>query len=186
VLLPVLLLGCRSTKDDRVQTDYPPLKSTEMGTMINVCVAGPIWFGGSPSLEDLDLAKRRGIESVIDLCEVETSAGLSARCEQLGMEYLSVPIKAASNTRPGTVDFILSNLTSSEDKPTLMFCDTGGVSAMFFAIYRVVHDEVEVEEALVEARKAGMKPGDPEEFVLLQIERLTGWTLIESEPESAE
>lgn len=162
-----------------MQPDYAPLKSTEMGSMLNVCVADQIWFGGRPSPEDLELAKRRGIASVIDLCSADPADGVRERCEELGLVYLTVPIKTASTTPPGTVDFVLSNLVKSDGTPTLMFCENGGVSATFFAIYRVVHDGVEVQEALIEARKAGMKPGAPENFVVEQVARLTGWDIID-------
>lgn len=145
-----------------------------MGTMLNVCVSGPIWFGGQPTVEDLDLASRRGIESVIGLCETDAETSLQLHASDLGMEYLLVPIKSGLATPAGTVDLVIGKLAASDNAPTLMFCDNGGVSAMFFAIYRVVFDGVLPEEALIEARKAGMKPGAPEEFVLRHIERLTG------------
>jgi uncharacterized protein (TIGR01244 family) len=178
--------ACGGTKGDGLRADYPPLKSAEMGTMRNVCVSGPIWFGGMPTVEDLDLAKRRGIESVIGLCGEDQAAGssLADRSSELGMDYLAVPVKPGLTTPAGTVDLVLGKLLASKDKPTLMYCESGGISAMFFAIYRVVYEDVEVEEALIEARRAGMKPGPPEEFVLTHIERLTGWSLLADSGES--
>lgn len=174
LLALTLVSGCGGTKGDGVRADYPPLKSAEMGTMLNVCVSGPIWFGGRPTLEDLDLAKRRGIESVIALSDTDAEASLEAHANELGMEFTLVPIKSGLATSAGTVDLVLAKLADSKKAPTLMYCDNGGVSAMFFAIYRVVYEQVDPEEALIEARKAGMKPGAPEEFVLRHVERLTG------------
>ena len=174
------LPACGGTKGDGLRADYPPLKTAEMGEMRNVCVSGPIWFGGTPCLEDLDLAKRRGIESVIGLCggDTEQQSNLAMRSSELGMNFLAVPIKPGLDTPAGTVDLVLGWLRDSKENPTLMYCDSGGVSATFFAIYRAVYEQVEVEEALREARKAGMKPGEPEEFVLKHVERLTGRTLL--------
>jgi protein tyrosine phosphatase (PTP) superfamily phosphohydrolase (DUF442 family) len=56
--------------------------------------------------------------------------------------------------------------------PRLIFCGTGGRSAMFFAIHRVVDQGVPLDQALLEARRAGMKPGAPADFVRRQTERL--------------
>ncbi len=172
--------ACKSNKGDGLRADYPPMKTAEMGTMRNVCVSGPIWFGGVPATTDLDLAKRRGIESVIGLCssDPDAEAELASHTSALGMRFLSVPIKPGLTTPAGTVDLVLGKLRESKDSPTLMYCESGGISAMFFAIYRVVYEDVDVEEALIEARRAGMKPGPPEEFVLTHIERLTGWSLL--------
>jgi hypothetical protein len=42
---------------------------------------------------------------------------------------------------------------------------------MFFALHRILNERVPVEAALVEARRAGMKPGAPEDFVRRTVER---------------
>jgi len=172
--------ACWTTKSDGSNAEYPQLKSAEMGTMLNVCVSGSIWFGGTPTIEDIDLAKRRGIESVIGLSDVDRGqrSELGDHTSGLGMSFYAVPIKSGLNTPAGTVDLVLGLLRQSKESPTLMYCENGAVSAMFFAIYRVVYEGVEVEEALIEARKVGMKPGASQEFVLTHIERLTGWDLL--------
>ena len=151
--------------------------------MHNVSVAGKLWLGGQPSTADLELAKRRGIETVIDLCTGDSTQRdpLAEKCRELDMQLLKVPLSGNDQIAEGTVDVVLDTLRDANEHSTLMFCDTGGNSAMFFAIHRVLEQNVDVEEALLEARRAGMKPGEPEEFVLRQIERLTGWELVEGD-----
>ena len=167
--------GCESNKGDGLRADYPPMKTAEMGTMRNVCVSGPIWFGGVPATADLDLAKRRGIESVIGLCssDPDAEAELASHTSALGMNFLSVPIKPGLRTPAGTVDLVLGKLRESKNSPTLMYCESGGRAVMVFAVYRVVRGGIPLEEALDSARRAGMKPGESEAFVRAQVERLS-------------
>ena len=183
LLVSLACVSCRSTADDVVEQDYPVLRSTEMGSMHNVSVAGTVWFGGTPSAEDLDLAKRRGIESVIALTGSDRTAyaDLARKCGELGLEFVTVPVTSNETVPEGTVDMVLESLRASSESPTLMFCESGDKSAMFFAIHRAVNENVAVEDALIEARRAGMKPGPPEIFVLRHIERLTGWELLAAE-----
>lgn len=181
--LGALLLGfvalsapaCRGLERDRVASDYPPVEAAELGNMHNVSVSGEIWFGGVPTSEDLDLARRRGITHVIDLCTPEERPDfeVSRACERLGFACFDPGLVAADAISDQVVDQVLAQLNVDDRGPTLIFCGTGGRSAMFFAVHRVVDQGVPLERALVEARRAGMKPGDSEEFVRAQVERLT-------------
>ncbi|MEM7518281.1 MAG: sulfur transferase domain-containing protein [Planctomycetota bacterium] len=171
--LVLSVAACRTGGDRRVEPQSIPLRSSEMGSMHNVSVAGSIWFGGIPDAADLDLAQRRGIRTVIALCEPGWDpAPLETRVGALGMNFVRVPVREGDSIPDGSVDRVLEALATSDEEPALMFCDTGGQSAMFFAIHRVIRGELPLEEALVEARRAGMKPGPSEEFVRAQLERL--------------
>lgn len=178
--LVLLLLGstlpaCQGSGDHELEADYPPIVSSTFGEMRNVSVSGPIWFGGAPCRQDLELAERRGIERVIDLSSSSEvpRCDVSSTCKALGMEYLKAAAEGESERCDEAVDLVLGWLESGSARPTLMFDGTGGRCASFIAIHRAVAYGVPLEEALVEARRAGMKPGDPEEFVRDQVERLT-------------
>jgi hypothetical protein len=58
-----------------------------------------------------------------------------------------------------------------EDEPLLMYCGTGRRCAAFLAIHRAADLDVPLDEAIAEARRAGMRPED-EAFVQAQVERL--------------
>lgn len=185
-LLLLLALGasaCRSDRGAETSAAYPPIVSSDFGEMRNVSVAGPIWFGTFPSREDLELARRRGVMRVIDLASpaevaAESPPDYARECQRLRIELLAGAIQTEDPQTDDAVDLVLQWLAPKESgapcEPTLMFDGSGGRCASFLAIHRAVELGVPLEEALVEARRAGMKPGAPEAFVRAQVARLTG------------
>lgn len=168
--------SCRSSRSSQAPAAYPPVVSSDFGGMRNVSVAGPIWLGAKPSEEDLELARRRGICQVIDLTrsDEEKPTGVASICERLELEYIDADLPDAPLPTPESVDLVLECLAADELAPTLMFDGTGGRCAIYLAIHRIIKWQVPLEEALMEARRAGMKPGEPEQFVREQVERITG------------
>ena len=123
---------------------------------------------------DLDLAARRGVQTVVDLSlpEEEQRCDVARVSQEHGFAYWRI----AESGDPWTdeaVDRVLSILREAGG-PVLLFCGTGGRCAAFVAIHLAVDEGVPLEEALVAARRAGMKPGEPEAFVRRQVARLTG------------
>lgn len=175
--------ACRSDGGAETSAAYPPILSSNFGEMRNVSVVGPIWFGTLPSANDLDLAKRRGVLRVIDLSSPAEIASAetpdySRECLRLRLEYIAGAIQTEDPQSDDSVDLVLQWLSGGEGgegscPPTLMFDGSGGRCATYLAIHRAVAYEVPLEVALVEARRAGMKPGAPEEFVRAQVARLT-------------
>jgi len=172
-LLSLAAAACQSPQRESAPPDFPPIEASELGTMHNVVVSEGLWFGGRPSLADLDLAKRRGIGRVIDLCLASETEGLDLRGEssRLGLEWLEVWLEG-DEIPDESVDQVITALGLDDGVRTLMYCGDGSRSAMFFAIHRVVNIGMPVEAALVEARGAGMHPGAAEAFVRDQVERL--------------
>ena len=166
--------ACHAPRRESQSPTYPPIESGVFGSMRNVSVSGRIWFGGAPDEGDLDLARRRGIETVIDLTTPDETNGVNAAqvCARLGLEYRHLGLPSPERLTDEAVDLVLAWLGPEERGRTLMFCGNGGRCATFLAIYRALAVGVPVEEALVEARRAGMRPGEPEEFVRRQVERL--------------
>jgi hypothetical protein len=173
-LLVAASASCQSNRSTSTEAEYPPLVSSDFGEMRNVSVAGPIWIGARPSEADLELARRRGICHVIDLSvSGETaSCDVPGTCRRLGLEYFSAALPDTALPGPDAVDLILDRLAAEDLAPTLMFDGTGSRCAIFLAIYRAAVLRVPLEDALGEARRAGMKPGDAEEFVEEQVARL--------------
>jgi hypothetical protein len=156
--------------------------------MRNVSLVGHLWFGAAPGEEDLALAKRRGVLRVVDLRapSERSDEGLAEACRRQGLEFLGGAIVVEDPQGDDSVDLVLPWLAAADagsDAPwTLAFDGTGGRSAAYVAIHRAVERGVPLDEALVEARRAGMKPGVLEEFVRTQVGRLTAEDL---EPVSA-
>jgi protein tyrosine phosphatase (PTP) superfamily phosphohydrolase (DUF442 family) len=155
------------------QLGIAPVARADLGSMHNVWVSGDVWIGSHPTPADLDLAHRRGIATAIDLTPLEEGLDdvVAATCAKLGITHVTLDIRRDHLIPNEAVDRVLAELSKPDRGPVLMFCGDGSRAAMMFAIWRVLHDGVGIEEALVEARRSGMKPGVPESFVRLQIAR---------------
>jgi len=155
----------------------PPLvPAPTLGTMRNVSRCDCVWTGSRPSAADLDLADRRGIARAIDVCSAQEGRGsdLAALCEELGMEYVRVDSgSAAAIPDDEEVDLVLDELRRGDREPTLLFSGSGDRAAMLVAVWRSTDRGIAVEESIEEARRAGMKPGAPVEFVRSQVARLS-------------
>ena len=172
--LALAAAACRVPSKRQV-SPYPPLESSELGSMHNVSVSDGFWFGGQPTAEDLDLAQRRGIERVIAVVEIDPSElALSELCAQYGLECIELGVVEGEPIPDATVDRTLALLDDEASSHTLMFCPDGSWCAMLFAIHRVVQEGMSVDEALVEAHRSGMRPGESEEFVRASVARLVG------------
>lgn len=184
-LLGVLAFAsaCGTTQSQGTSASYPPIETADLGEMRNVSTMGSIWFGAMPGQEDLELASRRGVERVIDLSTSEERGeySIATACSRLELKYCSAAIRAQGPPSDESVDFVMELLAeacpardaeSGNDVRTLMVDGSGGRCASFIAIYRVLWLDVPLEEALVEARRAGMKPGASEDFVRAQVTRI--------------
>lgn len=175
VVLALLLPGaCRTSPPEEEPPAYPPLVPADFGAMHNVSQTGELWIGGMPNAADLELAQRRGVQLVLDL-SVSTDArtcDVAAECRKLKIAYASAGISTESRLTSGSVDLVLAELDRTPPVPTLMFSGTGSRSAAYLAIYRVVRLGLPLEEALIEARRAGMRSGDSVEFVRSEVARL--------------
>ncbi|MAF64939.1 MAG: hypothetical protein CMJ84_04675 [Planctomycetes bacterium] len=154
--------------------EYPPLETGTFGSMRNVFVVDGIWLGSTPAWEDLELAERRGVECVIDLSAAGESTDLdvAATCARFGMEYVRVGEDDSSLPSETAVDEVLARFGRADRPRTLVFCGSGARCVALMAIHRTVVVGVPLEQALAEARRAGMTPGGGEEFVREQVGRL--------------
>ena len=178
-LLPLVLLAvlaCRA-EDAGVAREYgvPPVVSMELGAMRDVSVSDGVWIGSFPSPADFDLARRRGIETAIDLSLPDESFGfdVAQACRGVDLEYVRIAADGGCPIPDDAVDRTLAELRRPGRGPVLVFCGNGGRAAMVFAIWLALDRGLPLEEALVEGRRAGMKPGCPEEFVRRQAARLS-------------
>lgn len=175
LLLAAASLGaCGSTGRGDDLPEHEPLQTSQLGSMRNVSFSGEYWLGSIPSAADLDLARRRGIERVIDLCTPDElpAYDLPLTCRTLGLEFVDAGLHSATDISDGSVDRVVALLGEADMPKTLIFCGSGSTSAMFFAIHRVVNEGLELDEALLEARRSGMAPGEQETFVRRQVERI--------------
>ena len=176
-LLVGLTSGCSSMGEDDGGERIHHVENGELADMTNVCHYGQLWVGGQPSAEALELAARRGVELVIDLSrEGELEFDASAVCQREGLEYQAVPCFGLGEDEQGidefALDAVLELLDEHAGRPTLMFSRSGSEAALVFALHRGSSAGLSIEEAVAEARRAGLKPGVSEDELREQLQRL--------------
>ncbi len=179
LVVAALALGtaCASTERPLGPVTGPkPVLSTGLGQLRGVAYAGAVWIAPLPGPAELDLARRRGISTLIDLSLASEGAGLDLRqaCRDASLEYVDARPERDEAVDDALVDRVLLAIEHCGARPLLMVSVNASRAAMFFAIHRVRHDGVSLEQALVEARRCGMKPGGPEALVRRQVARLSG------------
>ncbi len=171
----LVLAACAGPRSRETVPAWPPLEPAELGEMHNVAVSDGIWIGSEPCVADLDLAYRRGIRRVISLCAAAECPEYDLRvaCESLGMQCYQISPRDPAALDEEAVDRALALLAEAESSGirTLMFSSDGSRCAAIFAIHRVVREDMPLEEALLEARRAGLRSGD-EAVVRRHAERL--------------
>ncbi len=171
LLAPLVGVGCRTHSSATIETNASAsAHRSTLGSMSNVSEIDGVWIGSRPSPADLDLARRRGIGVAIDLSPPGDDAGfdLPAACATRRIAYLRLDVKK-TGVPDETVDRVLAELRRADRGPVLVFCSDGSRAAMMFAIWRALDGGIGVDEAIVEARRSGMKPGVQESFVRLQV-----------------
>lgn len=173
----LLLAGCGLLR--KSSSGPPPieaLQSDELGSMTNVSVCGDLWVGGQPHRDDLDLASRRGIELILDLSGPgELGFDPAATCRRLKMLYVSAPLRIAESDdfRQEDLNRVLEILEYQQGRTMLMFSSSGSEAALAFALHRARTEGLTSEEAELEARRAGMKPGRAVKLLKQQFELLS-------------
>src|SRR6185436_20487363 len=97
LLALLALAGCQSMHTSQpLELSYPRLEPADLGAMHNVSVSDGVWMGGAPVRSDLDLAQRRGIRLLIDLCAPGEAPDydLAGACHELDLEYLAAGVES--------------------------------------------------------------------------------------------
>lgn len=176
-LLLACLPACRSSAAHREELPSQ-LEPAQFGGLTTCYQWGELYLCSVPGEEELELAVRRGVVTLIDLREAEVSTSgeggmaLEWRARGMGLTYQHTPIdpEVLANEQ---VDRALAALTEAAGHPTLMFCETGSRAAIVAALYRISKDPLALEQAILDARRAGMKPGTSEAALRRQAARLT-------------
>lgn len=172
--LLAILLGCSSRRVERETLD-PRVRvhRADMGAVTSCHLVDRIYVCSLPDAEALELAERRGVELVLDLRgpDEEDAQGLARKVRDLGMRYERIPF-AVPLIDDGTVDRAMAWLTEPDRPQVLVFSESGERGAMLTAIYRSVVLRVPIPDAMEDARRCGMKPGESEVQVRRQIFRL--------------
>ena len=119
-------------------------------------VADQIYRGGEPSSQDLHL-----LSNIFDIKTIITLDGniggnISPIVKTLGMKHIIIPIGGAESIP--LINYLKQNITSilEEQQPVYIHCRHGSDrTGMAIALYRIQHDGISPQAALIEAKKLG-------------------------------
>ena len=114
--------------------------------------------GAQPSSVALQELRAQGIKVIIDLRESgQSTIRERQQAEQLGMQYVNVPLPALAAPGPDQVRTVLWLLTNHGNTPIFLHCRRGkDRTGTMVACYRVQHDGWDNAKALEEASEYGM------------------------------
>ncbi len=176
-LLLLVTVGCALFQPPAAIPPAPwaELEAAHFGGLRNVSKCGKVWFGGGATEGDVELAYRRGVRSVLDLGfpGEEPDFDLRRACLDHGIDLYDPGLLGPDALTDRNADEALDLFRDPERHPLLLVCGTASNGATFFALWRALDHQMPLEDALEEARRAGMRPGPLEAYVRAQFERLS-------------
>jgi uncharacterized protein (TIGR01244 family) len=126
--------------------------------------------GGQPTPAQLASLKDLGFRTIINLREPEEfdAAGEAAAAKELGLVYVSIPVRTA-DPRSEQVDAFLDATKDPGVYPVFLHCGSGNRVGAFWMIRRVLVDRWTLYDAEQEARQIGLKSPNLREFALVEI-----------------
>lgn len=140
-------------------------------------LSNQITIGGQPNGHDLETLAAEGVRSVVNLVpEGEDPSALSPvaegrQAQQLGMQYLHVPVPTHDVKSPDRVDSFIKGLAKLP-RPVFVHCRAGRRAGVYAAIALGIEQRLSGAQALQHARQLGFDPGSPElaEFIKNQTD----------------
>ena len=135
----------------------PEVFTMEMGDVENVHRSGNLIFSGQFSSDDLPSMKLLGIQRVISLRnEGEIDFDESTAVTDADLEFQRVPF-ATEEALTDDVFNKVRDLLRDDSQKTLLHCGSANRVGGVWLAYRVLDQGVEVDTALAEAKKLGLK-----------------------------
>jgi len=135
------------------------LAKKSLGDIKQVHALGDIYLTGQPSVEDLRVLKKQGIETIITLrMPGEVPWDEAAAVKKEGMKFVSVPFQGPDELKPKVFDEVLKILRDKKKRgPTVLHCGSANrVGALWYA-HRVLEGKLSPEAALKEAKTVGLR-----------------------------
>lgn len=157
LFVAIVLSGCAKTLHEASFTTAAPV--ADWGGIKNLTQDNGVFFGGQPTADAFREAQRKGVRVIINLRSDREVAALefneAALVEQLGMEYVGIPIK------PETFGLAhadgLKEVLRKTSGPVLIHCASSNRVGALWAMYLHRHRGVALHDAIAIGRKAGLR-----------------------------
>ena len=135
------------------------LRSDSLGSTNNVHRAGTIIMGGQPSADDLTLAQKAGVGTVITLrSHGEISWDEKEIVERLGMKFIDLGFRVPEDLTDEVFKKSRRALTHANEKNgVLIHCASANRVGALWLVFRVLDGKQSIEDAKKEAATVGLK-----------------------------
>ena len=178
ILLAVLALLDSSVPFARAQngavavasTSAASLQPMELGDTVNVHACGTLLLAGQPTEEDLTKIREAGIQRLITLrTDGEVNWDEAELARQAGLEFVAVPFRSPDTLTDAVFDEIRALLQESGKTATMLHCGSANRVGAVWLAYRVLDEGIDVDQALAEAKRVGLRTPGYEERALSYI-----------------
>lgn len=163
LLLLFPLVACSSDPRSEQPAGGPAvLEPASIGAIAKLHVLGDTYLASQPTPEDLEALARAGVHTVINLRhESEVDFDERAAVEGLGLRYHSVPYGSPDELDDGVIDEGRKLLREAKG-PVLLHCASCNRVGPIWIAHRVLDDGIDVEDAVAEAKTAGLRSAELE------------------------
>ncbi len=172
IIVTMVGLGTVGTTQEITNSQRAPkVSKLKIGEVKNVHRSGNLIVSGQFTLGDLQSMKQMGIERVISLRNAnETQFDESESVTNAGLEFLRVPF-ATEETLTDDVFDNIRKLLRADARKTLLHCGSANRVGGVWLTYRVLDQGVDVDTAITEAKKIGLRTPFIQEKALDYIQR---------------
>lgn len=176
LLLASISLGpasCQSSDEPEmaaeVATPTPSTHNATIGAKSMAIADGEVYLGGQPTQADLIAAVHYpGVRSVLDLRRESENRGFNevGALGELEVAYECVPFGGPDELTDEVLDQSLAVIRTAP-RPLVVHCASGNRVGAVWMAYRMLDDGYSHEQALAEARQAGLRN---EEFIPVVVD----------------
>lgn len=136
----------------------PKLQPVDLGAAEPAHRVGQVYLAGQPDEEDVPGLKAKGIKTVVSLrTDGEVSWDEKSAVEAAGMKYVNVPFLSDEELTDEVFDQVRAVLRDKQQQPVLLHCGAAVRVGAVWMAHRVLDDGLGIEEALKEAKEAGLR-----------------------------
>lgn len=155
-----------STKDSKGDMKQKiELKKEKLGTTKNVSRFGNVYLAGQFSQNDIKLLKDKGIKTVITLRrDKEVDWNEKQKLADAGIKLIKVPFSGPDSLDDKVFDQVRKAFKDAakqdKDAPLMLHCGSANRVGAVWAAHRALDQKVELEDAIEEAKKVGLRTAE--------------------------
>ena len=168
VLIAVRLLGQANPESTLKPADHAavPVRLDEKSAEVQVAL--PLFRrldenymrGGEPARGGLGVLARLGVKTILDLrSDYDYTDDVKVAAERVGFIYRRLPLSVWNPPTDKEANEFVRIVTNKTEGPFFVFCSDGiHRTGEMSAIYRIMEDQWDIEQALTEMDEAGFNP----------------------------